>query len=131
MKKRVSGLVLTVLLVFCFVLAGCGSKSKNDDAKAVIGTWNLVSASEATSGVEVTKDQLETFGLNGFSFEFKEDGTLTFTPTAGAEVLEGTYTVKGDEATIKVDGSTIIGKITDNQMTMEEDGTSIVLEKQQ
>lgn len=131
MKKRVSGLVLTVLLVFCFVLAGCGSKSKNDDAAAVIGTWNLVSASDATSGVEVTKEQLETVGINGFSFEFKEDGAVTFTPSAGADVLEGTYTVKSDEVTIQVDGTTTIGKLADNQMTMEEDGASIVLEKQQ
>lgn len=126
MKRRIS-LLFTVLLTLCFVLAGCGSKQ---DTSAVEGTWTLVSATEESSGTEISGDLLEAAGLNNFGFEFKSDGTVI--ATMGTDTpMEGTYTLKDNTVTVIVDDMQSVGEIDGSKMTMEDSDITIVLEKQQ
>lgn len=126
MKKRLS-VLLSVLLVFSFVLAGCGKK---DSASTGLEntTWTLTAAKEEESGLEFTGDQLATLGLTDFSFEFKEDSKVTV--SAAGQTGDGTYSVDGSEVTLESDGEKLALTLDGDKMEMKQDTLTMTFEKQ-
>jgi hypothetical protein len=132
MKKRLSALFV-IILILGIIFSGCKSKeeniveSKDTEEITVVGTWKIISASDEASGLDLTGEQLEAFGLDQYSVEFKEDGTLT--AVMGSDTSEGTYTFQDTTVTADIDGKTITAQLENNQLTFEESGATIVIEK--
>jgi hypothetical protein len=121
MKKRFS-LLITILFTLCLVLAGCASKR----TASVVGTWKIVSANEKSSGLELEGEQLEEFGLNDITFEFKDNGHVTVKMSADSSE-EGIYSVEDNTVTITEGITDITGEINDTSMTINESDITIVL----
>lgn len=108
------GIILVVGLVSC---------SSKDIAE---GTWELI---KGYSGeVEVTASQLQEEGIGGTTFTFKK-GTVTIKMTASSEESEGTYTVEGNNISItsETEEGTIKGTITDDELTIADEKSSLKL----
>lgn len=118
MKRKISILLFSMILVVGLI--SCSSK---DIAE---GTWEL--AKGYSGETEVTADQLQEGGVGGTTFTFK-DGTVTIKMTASSEESEGTYTVEGNNITItsENDEGTIKGTIVDNELTIEDENSSLKL----
>lgn len=127
MKKRIS-VLLSILLVCCFIFAGCSSKENEKNEKtSLAGPWKIISLSEETSGMELSGEQLEAFGFGDYAIELREDGSLT--AKVGTETIEGTYTVENNSISVTIDEETITGQIEDNKITISDSGATLILEK--
>jgi len=124
MKKTVSILCVTIILISCVLLAGCGSKGGDIPADSpYIGTWKAV----RTEFKDETADPAEMLG-GDFILELNADGTAKLI-TAGEEqtapwsITSTGVKVKGDDVnmTFKSEGSTLTTSII---------GVTIILEKQ-
>ncbi len=124
MKKSVSVLV-SVLLLFSFILTGCGSDSPKSALEGT--TWKMTGGKDV-SGIEVTEENLAAVGMGDFTLEFKADAAVT--ASVAGTTSEGTYSENGEEITIEMDGDSITVILKDNVMTMDQDGTTLYFEKQ-
>lgn len=123
MKKKVS-ILLSVLLILTIALVGCGKKgSALDDT-----TWKLTGGKEASTGLELTADQLATVGMSDFTLELKAGGVLN--ASLAGESSEGTWSEKDGSVTISLDGDEITTTVKDNIMTWEDPSMTLTFEKQ-
>lgn len=123
--KRSFLVLLSVLLVFSFVLAGCGSK---EPKSAVEGTtWNATGGKDV-SGIEVTAEQLGLTEGNGFTLEFKEKGALS--ASLQGETTEGTWSEKDNVVTMVLDGESATADLADDKLTLVQGDMTLYFEKQ-
>lgn len=133
MKKRVTLLMMAMLMVLT-ILAGCSSKGSKPAADdPIIGTW-----------------EIKTIEMEGVSLDFKEfaaqlgegeeaveffiaftaDGK--FNMAAMEEKAEGTWTAKGDgKYETSTDGVKEELAITDGKIVIEDEEIKMVFEKKQ
>lgn len=129
--KKVLALILVAMLTIG-MLVSCGSDK-------AAGTWKLTKAS--AGGQELTAEQLSATGMGEAKITLK-DGKATVEMLG--QTAEGTYKVDGDNVTISTSAAStstddasatsaaesITGTIKDNQLTIEQSGTSMTFEKQ-
>jgi len=113
--------------VACALAVGArADEKKADNAKLLVGTWEVAKADQGTVPV-------------GSTVEFTKDGKMKVTHKQGdkEESLEGTYKVDGDKFSFelkvgdKVNKKTItIKKISETEMTTtDEDGKTVELKR--
>ena len=113
--------------LLCVLAHGVRAEDKKaDNAKLLVGTWEVVKADKGTVPV-------------GSTVEFTKEGKMKVTHKEGdkEESLEGTYKVDGDKFSFelkvgdKVNKKTItIKKISETEMTTtDEDGKSVELKR--
>ncbi len=117
--------LLSVLLVFSFVLGGCGSKAPKS---AVEGTTWIISGGKDGTGIEITSDQLGLVGIGDFSLEFKADGVVT--ASVAGETSDGTWSEKDNAVTVEIDGDTIAGTVDGDKLTLEQEDMTLYFDKQ-
>lgn len=127
MKKRIVAL-FAMLAVACLVLVGCGGGAAGGEKAAFVGSWTLTSMTE--SGEEMTEADLKTLKDLGLEVTIKldEDGKATL--TLFGEAMEGTWETTGAAAAkFKSDTSEADMVIENEQLKMEQDGSSLVFSK--
>jgi uncharacterized protein (TIGR03066 family) len=113
--------------MFCALTVGVrGDDKKADNAKLLVGAWEVVKADKGTVKV-------------GEGIEFTKDGKMKLTPKVGEkdETIEGTYTIEGDKFTFMVKvGDDIrkqtltIKKISETEMSItDEEGKAVELKR--
>jgi hypothetical protein len=126
MKKRSVLVLLSVLLVFSFVLAGCGSKGSK--SPYVGTTWSISGGKDAASGVEITKEFLSMGGIDDFKIELKDKGVATV--TVSGETEDTKWSEKDNVITLESGGEELKATIDGDKMTIEQDGSELYFEKQ-
>ncbi len=118
--------ILASVFALCLLLVGCGS---NEDAsKNFIGDWKLVGMEE--DGKATSKEDIklmESFGMK-VVMSFKEDKTFSLS-FAGEEETGKWEAKSASEASLKVDGETVSVKLSDGELTLEQDGTKMIFER--
>lgn len=121
MKKRISAMLLATSMVLG--LASCGGSDPME------GTWKVSGGS--ANGVEVTAEQLESFGMD---MTMKcDDGKITVSMSQDGEETqegEGTYKVDGKKVTFESNGETLEGTLDGDTFTFEQSGVTLEMKKQ-
>lgn len=121
--KRSFLLLLSVLFMFTFVLAGCSNTPKS----SLEGTTWVISSGKDASGIELTSELLDSVGIGDFTLELKADGVLT--ASYAEESGEGTWSEKDNVVTIEMDGDTLTANVEGDQLTLEQGDMTLYFDK--
>jgi hypothetical protein len=99
-----------------------GGSSNNSN---IVGVWKLVKLSGG--GLELSGDQLEAFGMTG-TIEFKSDGTGV--TKMGDDETPFKYNASSNMLTDTETGESISYTIENGQLTVSEEDSTMVFEKQ-
>ena len=154
MKRAINNLILFVFLATCIAWINCGDDENPLEPSQLAGTYTFVSVTDKVDNI--TTNTGDTQDLDGpgplpggaitGSLELTET-TFTFTiivtPTGAPSVTvtaSGTYTISGSTMTTTVTSSTIpeleVGtdtftiSLSGNRLTLENDETRLVFDKQ-
>jgi uncharacterized protein (TIGR03066 family) len=110
---------MSVAAVVCVIGLSTRAEDKPDDAKLIVGKWEVIKAAPGTVP-------------EGAIIEFTKDGKLK--ATINTDTIEGTYTLDGDKIKTKIgdqEKETItIVKISDKEMsTKDKDGKEVMLKR--
>jgi uncharacterized lipoprotein NlpE involved in copper resistance len=113
-KKKIVSILLCLVLVLSLV--SCGNSKKKD---AIEGTWKLSKAYFGEN--EVTQEQLQSAGIGGTTFTFKDgEVTIETASTEDTEVAEGQYSLSGSNVIISTKGEegSYKGTLKDGELTI-------------
>ncbi len=134
MKKGLTTILsaLSVALVLMLGLAACGGGGGGgaptvDYKKNFVGTWDLVSMGGEDAATEEEVELMKSMGQEVF-VNFDEDGS--FHLVLFGSTMDGTWKAKdASTATVTIEDSNVDATLKDGQLTMEEDGESMVFKK--
>jgi hypothetical protein len=118
MKKSVLSL-LSIVLLFCILLVGCGNKKKTDIDNT---SWALTSAEAA--GIKISAEDM---GITDFVFEFKTDGKVTV--TLNGETSEAAFKMDGNEITITEKDDSMVFTKDGDVISVDQDGAKLYFDK--
>ena len=127
MKGFKKFLAITMIAAMMLGLVACGGGS------SISGTFKVASVDGKT--VEDTVKEYEAAGLTMSASDIEDLMVLEFgsgdsvTVKSAGESKTGTYKLDGDKLSITVDNETEDFTYSNNEITMESDGSKIVLKK--
>ena len=149
MKRIIKALTLVVLFATCISCMNCGDDDNPLAPSSLAGTWNLVTFTDKENNVTVNAGEATDIG-GGILFTVTGSLVLTetrytftlsitfsipgFPPETDTETSTGTYSISGSTLTIVEDGTgetdTITISASDDRLTLEDDESKLVFEKQ-
>jgi len=116
--KRFFLLGMTIIIL-SFMFVGCDTDGDDGELNGTVwkASWTWCSEECGEAGCEHSK-VTDTLTLS-----FTSSSAITYTETrdnpSKTTTYTGTYTVKGNTVTIKIDGDTMVGIISGNKMNLD------------
>lgn len=128
MKKIGLATLIAGLLALSLLLVGCGGGASEADKEKFVGFWSLsgmVADGEETSADDIK--MLEDLGMYCV-LTLNSDGSAEL--DLFGDITSGTWEAKSaDTASITIDGSSVDGKLSGDQLTLESADSSMTFTK--
>jgi hypothetical protein len=115
---------LLIMFVTLTVSVSCSNDDNESDKNDLLGTWGIT---EVADGLEYELTMIFNANLSGSLIV-----SVTFEGETVTENSSFTYSTKGDQLTMVIDGETNVStySISGNKLTITEDGESVVFTRQ-
>ncbi len=120
--KKLHALLLSALMIFVFVLAGCGGNPDLYADSEYLGTWTATTAEY--SGFTIPIDDL----MDGFSFTLEADGSAS--ATIDGDTGKGDWEPTDDGILLKDSTGEMSFTGADGNLVIEYSGAVLTFEKQ-